>query len=192
MTDDNTNGLLNRIGNALSPNSSTVGVLLALMVVLSAGVGVVAAANELADQTVDVNQHTQEVYLEVENTSSDNLNYTVYGIDEGITTEVDSGTISAAENDTTRKSWSVDADTYDQYRITVEENGSDSDNETADNIEIGTTVNQVSSDSDGGGPIFGGGGGGLITPMNGFIALLIVAAAFLLGLFDPIKRRITG
>jgi len=192
MTDDNTNGLLNRIGNALSPNSSTVGVLLALMVVLSAGVGVVAAANELADQTVDVNQDTQEVYLEVENTSSDNLNYTVYGIDEGITTEVDSGTISAAENDTTRKSWSVDADTYDQYRITVEENGSDSDNETADNIEIGTTVNQVSSDSDGGGPIFGGGGGGLITPMNGFIALLIVAAAFLLGLFDPIKRRITG
>ncbi|GGK64628.1 hypothetical protein [Haloarcula sebkhae] len=163
-----------------------------------AGVGGAAAAttetptetstsDTLADKTVAVDNQTQQVYLEVTNTSAQTVDYTVYGVSDGITTQVDSGAVSAADGETTEKTFAVDSGEYDSYRILVEEDGTDSDNETAENIEIGEIVQQES-----GGAIFGGGGDGIFTPMNILIAALLVAAAFLLGLFDPIKRRIAG
>ncbi|WP_276271942.1 hypothetical protein [Haloarcula litorea] len=44
----------------------------------------------------------------------------------------------------------------------------------------------VEQSADGGGAIFGG-GGNILTPMNALIGVL-----FLLGAFDPVKRKITG
>ncbi|SHG78094.1 hypothetical protein [Halobaculum gomorrense] len=187
MTDDNTTGLLSRI----TPNSLK-GALLAGLLLLSVAAGGVVAATELADKTVSVNDDTERVYLEVTNTSSENLNYTVYGIADGITTQEYSGQISAAANDTTRKEFAVNATTYDSYRVVVTENANLSGNETAETIEIGTTVSQSATNDSSGGAIFGGGGGGLLTPLNILLGVLAVAAGWLVGLFDPIKKRITG
>ncbi|KOX93221.1 hypothetical protein AMS69_10160 [Haloarcula rubripromontorii] len=142
----------------------------------------------MADKTVAVDNQTQQVYLEVTNTSGQSIDYTVYGVSDGITTKVDSGQVSAAANQTSEQTFAVDSSEYDSYRIVVEEDDTDSDSESAESIEIGKIVQQ----SSGGGGIFGGGGDGLLTPMNILIAALLAAAAFLLGLFDPIKRRIAG
>ncbi|AAV44367.1 unknown (plasmid) [Haloarcula marismortui ATCC 43049] len=182
-------------------SSRPIALLLAGLICASmavAGVGGAAAqttatptptstSDTLADKTVAVNNQTQQVYLEVTNTSAQSVDYTVYGVSDGITTQVDSGMVSAASGETTEKTFAVDSSEYDDYRIVVEEDGTDSDNETAESIEIGEIVQQSS-----GGAIFGGGGDGIFTPMNILIAALLGAAAFLLGLFDPIKRRIAG
>lgn len=185
-------------------SSRPIALLLAGLICASmavAGVGGAAAAttetatptetstsDTLADKTVAVDNQTQQVYLEVTNTSGQSVDYTVYGVSDGITTQVDSGQVSAADGETTEKTFAVDSSEYDSYRIVVEEDGTDSDSESAESIEIGEIVQQES----GGGGIFGGGGDGLLTPMNILIAALLGAAAFLLGLFDPIKRRISG
>ncbi|WP_420182835.1 hypothetical protein ACNO8S_16235 (plasmid) [Haloarcula sp. KBTZ06] len=184
-------------------SSRPIALLLAGLICASmavAGVGGAAAAttetatptetstsDTLADKTVAVDNQTQQVYLEVTNTSGQSVDYTVYGVSDGITTQVDSGQVSAADGETTEKTFAVDSSEYDSYRIVVEEDGTDSDSESAESIEIGEIVQQES-----GGAIFGGGGDGLLTPMNILIAALLGAAAFLLGLFDPIKRRISG
>jgi|GEM_PF-2714123 len=182
-------------------SSRPIALLLAGLICASmavAGVGGAAAqttatptptstSDTLADKTVAVNNQTQQVYLEVTNTSAQSVDYTVYGVSDGITTQVDSGMVSAASGETTEKTFAVDSSEYDSYRIVVEEDGTDSDSESAESIEIGEIVQQSS-----GGAIFGGGGDGIFTPMNILIAALLGAAAFLLGLFDPIKRRIAG
>ena len=162
--------------------------LLALAVLTSMAVPAVAQSGaELADKEVTVDGETESVYLEVTNTSGDALNYTVYGIADGLSTEVDSGTISATTNDTTRQTFAVNATEYDSYRVVVTEDASDSDSESAESIEIGTTVNQV----DGGGGAFAGvGGGGLINPTNGLIAVVVLAVSYLAGLWDPVKERL--
>ncbi|TKX86257.1 hypothetical protein EXE43_09430 [Halorubrum sp. SS5] len=142
---------------------------------------------ELADKEVTVDGDTESVYLEVTNTSGDALNYTVYGIADGLSTEVDSGTISATSNDTARQEFAVNATEYDSYRVVVTEDASDSDSESAESIEIGTTVNQA----DGGGGAFAGvGGGGLINPTNGLILVVVLAVSYLAGLWDPVKERL--
>ena len=182
-------------------SSRPIALLLAGLICASiaiAGVGGAAAqttetptetstSDTLADETVAVDNQTQQVYLEVTNTSSQSVDYTVYGVSDGITTQVDSGAVSAADGETTEKTFAVDSSEYNEYRIVVEEDGTDSDSESAEAIDIGEIVQQSS-----GGGIFGGGGDGLFTPMNILIAALLAAAAFLLGLFDPIKRRIAG
>lgn len=182
-------------------SSRPIALLLAGLICASmavAGVGGAAAqttatptptstSDTLADKTVAVNNQTQQVYLEVTNTSAQSVDYTVYGVSDGITTQVDSGQVSAASGETTEKTFAVDSSEYDSYRIVVEEDGTDSDSESAESIEIGEIVQQSS-----GGAIFGGGSDGIFTPMNILIAALLGAAAFLLGLFDPIKRRIAG
>lgn len=162
--------------------------LLAFAVLTSMAVPAVAQSGaELADKEVTVDGDTESVYLEVTNTSGDNLNYTVYGISDGLSTEVDSGTISSAdENDTARQTFAVNATEYDSYRVVVTEDASDSDEESAENIEIGTTVNQ----SGGGGAFAGVGGGGLINPTNGLILVVVLAVSYLAGLWDPVKERL--
>jgi hypothetical protein len=167
---------------------------LALVAVLMVGVAPAAAGNsadtQLADKSVTVDNETQEVYLEVTNTSGQLVNYTVYGVDDGLTTQVNSGQISAAANNTTQKTFAANGTAYDSYRFTVSEDPSDNDNETVESVSVGKIVEQ-SADSDGG-AIFGGGGGGLLTPMNVVIAILVMAVAYLIGLFDPLKERISG
>ena len=162
--------------------------LLALAVLTSMAVPAVAQSGaDLADKEVTVDGETESVYLEVTNTSGDALNYTVYGIADGLSTEVDSGTISATSNDTTRQTFAVNATEYDSYRVVVTEDASDSDSESADNIEIGTTINQASG---GGGAFAGVGGGGLINPTNGLILVVVLAVSYLAGLWDPVKERL--
>ncbi|EMA64661.1 hypothetical protein [Halorubrum lipolyticum] len=163
--------------------------LLALAVLTSMAVPAVAqSGDELADKSVTVDGDTESVYLEVTNTSGDNLNYTVYGISDGLSDEVDSGTISSAdENDTTRQEFVANSEEYDEYRVVVTEDASDSDEESADNIEIGTTINQ----SGGGGGVFAGvGGGGLFTLTNGIIAFAVFGVAYVAGFLDPIKNAL--
>jgi len=161
--------------------------LLALAVLTSVAVPAVAqSGDELKDKSVTVDGDTESVYLEVTNSSGDALNYTVYGIADGLSTEVDAGQISATSNDTARQTFAVNSTKYDEYRVLVTENASDSDSESADNIEIGTTVNQAT----GGGGVFAGVGGGLFTVTNGIIAFAVFAVAYLAGLFDPIKERL--
>ncbi|KKF39907.1 hypothetical protein FK85_24885 [Halorubrum saccharovorum] len=135
-----------------------------------------------------VDSDTESVYLEVTNTSGDNLNYTVYGLADGLSTEVDSGTISSAdENDTARQEFVANTEEYDEYRVVVTENASDSDTESADNIEVGTTINQAG----GGGAFFAGvGGGGLLTVTNGIIAFAVFGVTYVIGLWDPVKERL--
>jgi ABC-type oligopeptide transport system substrate-binding subunit len=165
--------------------------LLALAVLTSMAVPAVAQSGaELADKEVTVNGDTESVYLEVTNTSGDNLNYTVYGISDGLSTEVDAGTISSVdENDTARQTFTVDSEKYDSYRVLVTEDASDSDTESADNIEIGTTVNQAS----GGGGVFAGvGGGGLFSPTNLLIGLVVIGGAYVAGFLDPLKNALEG
>lgn len=165
----------------------------ASMMFMTVTAGVAAAANSdsdtLTDETVSIDNSTEEVYLEVTNSSGDNLNYTVYGVEDGITTQVDSGQISAASGETNQLTLAADSGTYDAYRFVVTEDPTDSDNETAEAIEVGEIVTQ--SAGDGGGGIFAS-SGGIVTPMNILIAVLIAAGAYLLGVFDPIKRRIAG
>ncbi|WP_018259335.1 hypothetical protein [Halomicrobium katesii] len=187
-----------------SNRSQTLAVLLATLVGLSMVVmagGAVAQttetatptptsnSDELADETVSVDNDTQEVYLKVTNTSGDTVDYVVYGIDEGITTEVNTGTISATAGNSTETTFAADTDSYDSYRFVVNQDPDDGDNESVESVEVGEIVTQS---SDGGGAIFAGGGGGLLTPMNLLIAVLIFAGAYLLGVFDPVKRRISG
>ena len=162
--------------------------LLALAVLTSMAVPAVAQSGaELADKEVTVDGDTESVYLEVTNSSGDALNYTVYGISDGLSTEVDSGTISSADsNDTVRQEFAVNATEYDSYRVLVTEDASDSDEESADNIEIGTTINQ----SGGGGGVFAGVGGGLFTPTNGLIAFVVFGVAYIAGFLDPIKNAL--
>ena len=161
--------------------------LLAFAVLTSMAVPAVAQSGaELADKEVTVDGDTESVYLEVTNTSGDALNYTVYGIADGLSTEVDSGTISATSNDTARQTFAANSDEYDSYRVVVTEDASDSDEESAENIEIGTTVNQ----SGGGGAFAGVGGGGLINPTNGLILVVVLAVSYLAGLWDPVKERL--
>lgn len=166
-----------------------VAALVALALLTSMAVPAVAqSGNELADKSVSVDGDTESVYLEVTNTSGDAVNYTVYGISDGLSTEVDAGTISSAdENDTARQEFAVNSSEYDEYRIVVTEDASDSDEESADNIEIGTTINQAN----GGGGIFGSfGGGGLFTPTNAIIAFAVFGVTYVAGLWDPIKERL--
>ena len=165
--------------------------LLALAVLTSMAVPAAAqSGTELADKEVTVDGETESVYLEVTNTSGDSLNYTVYGISDGLSTEVDAGTISSAdENDTVRQTFTVDSEQYDSYRVVVTEDASDSDTESADNIEIGTTVNQAS----GGGGVFAGvGGGGLFSPTNILIGLVVIGGAYVAGFLDPLKNALEG
>jgi hypothetical protein len=164
--------------------------LLALAVLTSMAVPAVAQSGaELADKEVTVDSDTESVYLEVTNTSGDALNYTVYGIADGLSTEVDSGTISATSNDTARQTFAVNATEYDSYRVVVTEDASDSDEESAENIEIGTTVNQTS----GGGGVFAGvGGGGLFSPRNILIGLVVIGGAYVAGFLDPLKNALEG
>lgn len=163
--------------------------LLAFAVLSSMAVPAVAQSGaELADKEVTVDSDTESVYLEVTNTSADALNYTVYGLADGLSTEVDAGTISATSNDTTRQEFAVNATEYDSYRVVVTEDASDSDSESAENIEIGTTVNQMTG---GGGGVFGfSGGGGLVTPTNGLIAVAIFGVAYVAGFLDPLKEAL--
>jgi len=165
--------------------------LLALAVLTSMAVPAVAQSGaELADKEVTVNDDTESVYLEVTNSSGDALNYTVYGIADGLSTEVDAGTISATTNDTSRQTFAVNATEYDSYRVVVTEDASDSDSESAENIEIGTTVNQA---SDGGGGVFGfGGGGGLFSTTNILLGGVVLVVAYTLGLLDPLKNALEG
>ncbi|WP_193365828.1 hypothetical protein [Halorubrum distributum] len=165
--------------------------LLALAVLTSMAVPAAAQSGaELADKEVTVNDDTQSVYLEVTNTSGDALNYTVYGISDGLSTEVDSGTVSSVDsNDTVRQTFAVNATEYDSYRVVVTEDASDSDSESAENIEIGTTVNQA---TDGGGVFGFGGGGGLFSTQNILIGGVVVVGAYALGLFDPLKDGLEG
>jgi len=188
--------------NDSKSRSQTLAVLLAtlvgLSVVVMAAGGAVAQTTEtptptsnsdqLADETVAVDNDTQEVYLKVTNTSGDQVDYVVYGVDEGITTEVNSGSISATEGNSTQTTFAADTDSYDSYRFVVNQDPDDGDNETVESVEVGEIVSQES----GGGAIFAGTGGGLVTPMNILIAVLVAAGAYLLGVFDPIKRRISG
>lgn len=174
----------------LSITGTLLVVLASVTVLLSAGPGVALAANspttELADKTVSVNNDTQDVYLTVNNTSSQPVNYTVYGVDsDGLTTQVDSGQISASAGNETTKYFAANATAYTEYRFTVSEDGSDGDNETVQSVDVGKTVEQ----SAGGGGFFGG-GGGLVNPLNIVIALLLAGVLYLLGVFDPVKRRI--
>ena len=164
--------------------------LLALAVLTSMAVPAVAQSGvELADKSVTVDGDTESVYLEVTNTSGDALNYTVYGISDGLSTEVDAGTISSIDsNDTARQEFAVNSSEYDEYRVVVTEDASDSDSESAENIEIGTTINQV--DSGGGGVFASVGGGGLITPTNGLIAFALLGTTYVAGLWDPLKERL--
>jgi len=156
---------------------------------VAVGGAVAQSGDQLADETVPIDNDTEEVYLEVTNTSGDNVNYTVYGVDsEGITTEVDAGQISAGENDTTQQTFAADASAYSSYRFVVTEDSSDMDQETAEAIDVGEIVTQS---ADGGGAMFAS-AGGLFSPLNILIGLLAVAAAFLLGLFDPVKQRLSG
>ena len=162
--------------------------LLAFAVLTSMAVPAVAqSGDELADKSVTVDGDTESVFLEVTNSSGDSLNYTVYGIADGLSTEVDSGQISATSNDTARQEFAVNATEYNEYRVVVTEDASDSDSESAENIEIGTTINQVDS---GGGGAFAGVGGGLFTVTNGIIAFAVFGVAYLLGFLDPIKDRL--
>lgn len=160
--------------------------LLTLVVLTSMVVPAVAQSGaELADKEVTVDDDTESVYLEVTNSSGDALNYTVYGISDGLSTEVDAGTISAMSNDTARQTFAVNSTEYDSYRVLVTEDAGDSDSESAENIEIGTTVNQVMS----GGGVFGfGGGGGLFTLTNILIGLGVVGVAWVAGFLDPLKN----
>ncbi|SFR31173.1 hypothetical protein [Halorubrum sodomense] len=163
--------------------------LLALAVLTSMAVPAMAqSGTELADKSVTVDGDTESVYLEVTNSSGDALNYTVYGISDGLSTQVDSGTISATANDTVRQEFAVNATEYSSYRVVVTEDASDTDSESAENIEIGTTVNQTS----GGGGVFAGVGGGLFSLRNGLIAVVIGGGAYVLGFLDPVKNRLEG
>ena len=162
--------------------------LLAFAVLTSMAVPAVAQSGaELADKSVTVDGDTESVFLEVTNTSGDSLNYTVYGISDGLSTEVDSGQISATSNDTARQEFAVNATEYNEYRVVVTEDASDSDSESAENIEIGTTINQVDS---GGGGVFAGVGGGLFTLTNGIIAFAVFGVAYVAGFLDPLKERL--
>ena len=161
--------------------------LLALAVLTSMAVPAVAQSGaELADKEVTVDGDTESVYLEVTNTSGDAIDYTVYGIADGLSTEVDAGTISAMSNDTARQTFAVNATEFDSYRVVVTEDDTDTDSESAENIEIGTTVNQ----SGGGGAFAGVGGSGLINPTNGLILIVVLAVSYLAGLWDPVKERL--
>lgn len=186
----NTSAGKNRLSKSLS--LALVGLVTFSLLAVSGPVGVAAAANsdadQLADKSVSVDNSTEQVYLEVTNTSSQQVNYTVYGVEDGITTQVDSGLISAPSDDSTQQTFAVDSASYDSYRFVVTEDPRDSDNETVESVDVGEIVEQ----SSGGGGIFGGGGDGLLTPMNILIAALLAAAAFLLGLFDPLKQRFAG
>jgi len=189
------------IGNSADDSNSrkkTMAVLLATLVGASMMLatvtgGAVAAGNSdsdtLTDDTVSIDNSTEEVYLEVTNSSGDNLNYSVYGVEDGITTQVDSGQISAPADETNQLTLAADSETYDAYRFVVTEDPTDGDNETAEAIEVGEIVTQ--SAGDGGGAIFAS-AGGILTPLNLLIAVLVAAGAYLLGVFDPVKRRIAG
>jgi len=162
--------------------------LVALALLTSVAMPAVAQSGaELADRSVSVNDDTESVYLEVTNTSGDALNYTVYGISDDLSTEVDTGTISSAnENDTARQEFAVNASEYDEYRVVVTEDPTDTDEESAENIEIGTTVSQAN-----GGGIFGSlGGGGLFSVQNGIIAFALFGVTYVAGLWDPVKERL--
>jgi len=151
--------------------------------------GAVAAGDQLADETVPIDNSTEEVYLEVTNTSGDAVDYTLYGVDSGgITTEVNAGQISATANNTTQKTFAADTSAYASYRFVVTEDASDNDNETVESVDVGEIVTQS---ADGGGAILAG-SGGLLTPLNIIIGVLAVAVAFLLGLFDPLKAKFSG
>jgi hypothetical protein len=175
----------------MSIKKTGLAALLAFAVLTSMAVPAVAqSGSELADKEVTVDSDTESVYLEVTNTSGDALNYTVYGIADGLSTEVDSGTVSSADsNDTVRQEFAVNATEYDSYRVVVTEDASDSDEESAENIEIGTTVNQA----DGGGGVFAGvGGSGLFSTTNLLIGGVVVVGAYVLGLLDPLKNALEG
>lgn len=148
-------------------------------------------APEMLDQTVSVDNQTEEVWLEALDTSGDALNYEVLGVSDGQTTTVDTGTISSASDATepTRLTWAADSSQYDSYRVIVTEDGSDADTESAESLQIGTTVSQAAG---GGGGFFGGSGGGLFTVTNLLIATALGGVAYLAGLLDPLEEMISG
>lgn len=173
-------------------NIKKTGLAALLVFAVLTSMAVPAAAQsgaELADREVVVDDETESVYLEVTNSSGDALDYTVYGLADGLSTEVDSGTISSADaNDTARQTFAVNATEYDSYRVVVTEDPTDSDEESADDIEVGATVNQA-----GGGGIFAGvGGSGLFSTQNILIGGVVAVGAYALGLLDPVKEALEG
>ena len=172
-------------------NIKKTGLATLLVFAVLTSMAVPAAAQsgaELADREVVVDDETESVYLEVTNTSGDALDYTVYGLADGLSTEVDSGTISSADaNDTVRQTFAVNATEYDSYRVVVTEDPSDTDEESADDIVVGATVNQA-----GGGGIFGAGASGLFSTQNILIGGVVAVGAYALGLLDPVKEALEG
>jgi hypothetical protein len=174
-------------------NIKKTGLAALLVFAVLTSMAVPAAAQsgaELADREVVVDDETESVYLEVTNTSGDALDYTVYGLADGLSTEVDSGTISSMDaNDTVRQTFAVNATEYDSYRVVVTEDPTDNDEESADDIEVGATVNQAG----GGGGIFAGvGGSGLFSTQNILIGGVVAVGAYALGLLDPVKEALEG
>jgi len=143
---------------------------------------------EMLDQTVSVDNSTEEVWLEALDTSGDSLNYEVLGVSDGQTTEVDTGTISSASDaeEATRLTWAADSSAYDSYRVIVTEDPSDADTESAESLQIGTTVSQAA----GGGGFFGGGGSGLFSTSNILIGVALLGGAYVAGLLDPVEEWI--
>lgn len=182
-------------------NQKLRGLLLVSLLLISTMGGMIAIGGsamavsntgpEMFDQTVSIDDSTNDVYLEVNDTSGDALKYEVYGVSDGVTTLVDEGDISDTGGDTTpqRLSYAADSTAYDNYRITVYEDGSDADTESAQSIVAGSTVDQQAG---GGGFFGGGGGGGLFSVTNLLIAAVLAGGAYVAGLLDPIEEWITG
>ena len=199
MKSDNssgTNGILN-----LRAGLVALAVAMLAMTAVAGTVGMAAAqttetatdsttttseSTELADKTVSVNNDTQEVYITVNNTSGDAVDYTLYGVSDGLSTEVSSGQISALAGEETTKTFAADPAEYDEYRFVVEQDSTDSDTETVESVEVGKLVQQSAS----GGALFGG-SGGLLSPLNLIIGVLLLGVLYLVGLFDPLKQRIS-
>lgn len=172
------------------------GLFLASLILLSSLGGVIAIGGsamavtntgpEMFDQTVSIDGDTQDVYLEVNDSSGDALLYEVYGVEDGVTTLVDEGSVSDTGSDTTpeRLSYAANSSKYDSYRLTVYEDGSDADTESAESITAGSTVDQQA----GGGGFFAGGGGGLFSVTNLAILTLIGGAAYIAGFLDPLEQ----
>lgn len=141
---------------------------------------------EMLDESVTVDNSTEKVWLEALDTSGDSLNFELLGVSDGQTTTVDTGTISSASDATepTRLTWAADSSDYDSYRVIVYEDGSDADTESAESLQIGTTVSQAA----GGGGFFGGGGSGLFSTSNILIGVALLGGAYVAGLLDPVEE----
>lgn len=167
-------------------NDKTRGWLLAgVLAVLAVGtIGLAAGATtgDLLTENVTVDNDTETVYLDVTNVSGGPVNVTFYGVDSDDTeTQVLSKQIDAVDDNTTTTSVDANASAYEEYRIVVNEDGSDASAESIGSYEVGKTVR-----SSGGGGLFAGGGGGLLSPMNILIGSLLFGGAYVVGILDPV------